>query len=88
MIIESPAGVVGPGGLRDYGWPYIRRVLTRTQLLYAMTRGVSEEDNSTRIALGLHMTLADARDPVFAAAREEARRHFGVDNRFLRTLLD
>ena len=45
-------------------WAYWRRVLTRTQLSLAGTRGTSDKDKSVRIAMGFNLPLMVSRDVV------------------------
>ncbi len=51
--------------LASYQQSYITRLLTRTQLSFATSKGTEQEDPSTRLALGLHLTLLDRGDPRF-----------------------
>jgi hypothetical protein len=50
-------------GLRDYQRSRKLRLLTRFQTSFATTKGASEDDKSTRLALGFHATLWDRGDP-------------------------
>jgi hypothetical protein len=49
--------------LYDYNRNYLTRLLSRTQLSLATTKGTGANDKSTRLGLGLHMTLWDKGDP-------------------------
>ncbi len=49
--------------LREYQTQYITRLLSRTQLSFATTKGASDDDKSMRLALGLNITLWDRGDP-------------------------
>ncbi len=49
--------------LRDYQRSRKLRLLTRFQTSFATTKGASEDDKSTRLALGFHATLWDRGDP-------------------------
>ncbi len=49
--------------LASYAKNRLERFLARTQVSFATTKGVTEEDKSTRLALGLRMTLWDKGDP-------------------------
>jgi len=51
--------------LERYQHSYITRLLTRTQLSFASSKGTEKEDGATRLALGLHLTLLDRGDPRF-----------------------
>ncbi len=42
---------------------YLTRLLARTQVSFATTKGASDDDKANRLALGLHMTLFDKGDP-------------------------
>lgn len=48
--------------LQDYNDYYMTRLLSRTQFSFASTKGASQADTSTRLALGLNMTLLDKGD--------------------------
>ncbi len=48
--------------LREYQASYAKRLLARTQVSFATTKGVNEEDKSLRLALGFHATLWDRGD--------------------------
>ena len=50
-------------GLRDYQRNRVLRLLTRFQTSFATTKGASDNDKSTRLALGFHATLWDTGDP-------------------------
>src|SRR5258705_2814382 len=49
--------------LKKYNESYPTRFLARTQFSFATTKGASDDDKATRLALGLRMTLWDAGDP-------------------------
>jgi hypothetical protein len=49
--------------LRGYQQNYFQRLLSRTQVSFATTKGASDDDKSMRLALGLHATLWDRGDP-------------------------
>lgn len=49
--------------LYDYKRSAMTRFLSRTQLSFATAKGVTDDDKSTRLALGLRMTLWDSGDP-------------------------
>ncbi len=53
----------GQTSLSSYRQNRMERLLARTQLSFATTKGVTEEDKATRLALGLRMTLWDKGDP-------------------------
>ena len=50
-------------GLLDYQNNRLLRLLTRFQTSFATTKGASDNDKSTRLALGFHTTLWDRGDP-------------------------
>jgi len=49
--------------IRDYNDQYLTRLLARTQFSFATTKGASKDDLSTRLAMGLNLTLWDKGDP-------------------------
>ena len=49
--------------LEEYQTDYVTRLLSRTQLSFAGSKGAEEEDKSIRIALALQLTLFDNGDP-------------------------
>ena len=49
--------------IRDYNDHYMTRLLSRTQFSFATTKGASSDDNATRLAVGLNLTLWDRGDP-------------------------
>jgi hypothetical protein len=49
--------------LFSYAHSPMERFLARTQVSFATAKGVTDEDKSTRLALGLRMTLWDMGDP-------------------------
>jgi hypothetical protein len=49
--------------LRAYQDQYFTRLLSRTQVSFATTKGASDDDKSMRLALGFHATLWDRGDP-------------------------
>ena len=49
--------------LFSYAHHPMERFLARTQISFATTKGVTDEDKSTRLALGLRMTIFDKGDP-------------------------
>ncbi|HET6891335.1 MAG TPA: hypothetical protein VFH31_09555 [Pyrinomonadaceae bacterium] len=49
--------------LSDYAKSRMERFLARTQFSFATAKGVTDQDKSTRLALGLRMTLWDKGDP-------------------------
>jgi len=49
--------------IRDYNEQYLTRLLSRTQFSFATSKGASSEDTSTRLAMGLNLTLWDRGDP-------------------------
>jgi hypothetical protein len=49
--------------IRDYNEQYLTRLLSRTQFSFATAKGGSSDDTSTRLALGLNLTLWDKGDP-------------------------
>ena len=49
--------------LNSYANSRMERFLARTQVSFATAKGVTDEDKSTRLALGLRMTLFDKGDP-------------------------
>lgn len=49
--------------LRGYQQSYFQRLLSRTQVSFATTKGASDDDKSMRLALGFHATLWDRGDP-------------------------
>jgi len=55
---------VGSGlTLRDYRASTVARVLSRTSVSLATTKGSSDVDKSVKLAFGLHATLYDSEDP-------------------------
>lgn len=68
--------------LNEYKEQRISRFLARTQVSFATTKGVTEEDKSTRLALGLRMTLLDKGDPRLDDALEECYDSADDDPRF------
>jgi len=48
--------------LKDYNAYYMTRLLSRTQFSFATTKGASQDDTATRLALGLNLTLWDRGD--------------------------
>jgi hypothetical protein len=57
--------------LKEYADHPLTRFLARTQVSFATAKGVTDEDRSTRLALGLRMTLWDRGDPRLDKALEE-----------------
>ena len=51
--------------LGRYQESYLTRLLTRTQVSFATSKGTQSEDLATRLALGFHFTLLDRGDPRF-----------------------
>lgn len=49
--------------LFDYNKNYLTRLLSRTQLSLATTKGTTEGDKSIRLGLGLHLNVWDKGDP-------------------------
>lgn len=49
--------------LEDYQNNYSVRLLSRTQLSFATSKGAQDKDPSLKLALGLHMTFFDKGDP-------------------------
>ena len=49
--------------IKDYNEHYLTRLLSRTQFSFASTKGASADDNATRLAVGLNLTLWDRGDP-------------------------
>ena len=49
--------------IRDYMDQYVTRVLSRTQFSFAVTKGSSNDDLSTRVAAGINFVLWDRGDP-------------------------
>ena len=49
--------------IRDYMEQYLTRVLSRTQFSFAVTKGSSNDDLSTRLAAGINFVLWDRGDP-------------------------
>lgn len=49
--------------LFSYAHHPMERFLARTQVSFATTKGVTDDDKSTRLALGLRMTIFDKGDP-------------------------
>ena len=49
--------------LNEYKTQPLTRFLSRTQISFATAKGVTEEDKSTRLALGMRITLFDKGDP-------------------------
>lgn len=49
--------------LFSYAHHRMERFLARTQVSFATTKGVTDDDKSTRLALGLRMTIFDKGDP-------------------------
>ena len=62
----------------------LARILYNTQLSFATTKGATEEDKSTKLGLGLHVTLRDEGDPrtaaAFLAAFQETVKELGPPN--------
>lgn len=57
--------------IKDYGEQYLTRLLSRTQFSFATVKGSSNEDLTTKLALGLNVTLWDDGDPrVYRPERE------------------
>ncbi len=57
--------------LKKYADQPLTRFLARTQVSFATAKGVTDEDRSTRLALGLRMTIWDKGDPRSDKALEE-----------------
>jgi hypothetical protein len=57
--------------LFSYAHSRMERFLARTQFSFATTKGVTEEDKATRLALGLRLTLWDTGDPRLDDALEK-----------------
>ena len=68
--------------LNEYGKQRITRFLARTQVSFATTKGVTDEDKSTRLALGLRMTIFDKGDPRLDDALEACYDEADDDDRF------
>jgi hypothetical protein len=49
--------------IRDYMQQPLTRILARTQLSFAVTKGASKDDLNTRLAMGLNVSLWDRGDP-------------------------
>ena len=49
--------------LKEYADHPFTRFLARTQVSFATAKGITDEDKSTRLALGLRMTIFDKGDP-------------------------
>lgn len=60
--------------LFDYAKHPMEQFLARTQVSFATTKGVTAEDKSTRLALGLRMTIFDKGDPRLDGKLEECYR--------------
>ncbi|HET8781839.1 MAG TPA: hypothetical protein VFM63_05455, partial [Pyrinomonadaceae bacterium] len=68
--------------LFSYKHNRMERFLARTQVSFATAKGVTEDDRSTRLALGLRMTLWDRGDPRLDKALEECYDAADDDRRF------
>jgi hypothetical protein len=70
--------------LEEYAKHPFTRFLARTQLSFATAKGVTDEDKSTRLALGLRMTIFDKGDPrlddMLEACYKEADATPGLNN--------
>ncbi|HEU4796350.1 MAG TPA: hypothetical protein VFT02_12010 [Pyrinomonadaceae bacterium] len=53
----------GQTSLSSYSKSRVERFLARTQVSFATTKGASDDDKSSRLALGLRLTLFDKGDP-------------------------
>jgi hypothetical protein len=49
--------------IKDYNEQYMTRLLSRAQFSFATTNGASADDNATRLAVGLSLTIWDKGDP-------------------------
>jgi hypothetical protein len=67
-----PYELIGGAILADYRMNRLDRILSRTQLSIATSKGSDEADNTLRAAVGLRMTLMDWGDPRRDSALEEA----------------
>lgn len=67
-----PYELLGGANLVDYRMNLLDRILSRTQLSLATSKGSSEADKSLRAAVGLRMTLMDWGDPRTDSTLEEA----------------
>ena len=57
--------------IKDYGEQYLTRLLSRTQFSFATVKGSSKDDLTTKLALGVNLTLWDDGDPrVYRPDRE------------------
>ena len=52
---------------------WLQRILVRTQISFATTKGSSDADKSSKFALGIHSVIANSDDPVNFAAPETVR---------------
>lgn len=66
-----PYELIGGANLADYRMNWLDRILSRTQISLATSKGSDEDDKSLRVAVGLRITLIDCGDPRTDSTLEE-----------------